>query len=304
MNYLKNIEELIIENEANKKANALRDNSSTLQTYWNIGKLIVEAQGGEKRAKYGNGLIKEWGKKLSLKYGRGYDSSYLAKMRLFYLDFPILESVIPKLSWTHYIQILSIKNENERNYYINLVILNNLSVRELQREIKNKSFDRLSYADKEHIEIISDTNNTPLSIKDMIKDPIILKTDKNIDKIDELAIHKYIISLLEDKFLELGTGFTLAGHEYKIHIDNKTYKIDLLFFNYKLNAFVVVEVKTRKIKHTDIGQLKFYVNYVEDNIKDINHNKTIGLLIVKENNKYIIKYTTSNDILVTTYALN
>ena len=261
MNYFKNIEELIIENEA---------------------------------------LIKEWGKKLSLKYGRGYDSSYLAKMRLFYLDFPILESVIPKLSWTHYIQILSIKNENERNYYINLVILNNLSVRELQREIKNKSFDRLSYADKEHIEIISDTSNTSLSIKDMIKDPIILKTNK----IDEQAIHKYIISLLEDKFLELGTGFTLAGHEYKIHIDNKTYKIDLLFFNVKLNAYVVVEVKTRKIKHTDIGQLKFYVNYVEDNIKDINHNKTIGLLIVKENNKYIIKYTTSNDILVTTYALN
>ena len=304
MNYLKNIEELIIENEANKKANALRDNSSTLQTYWNIGKLIVEAQGGEKRAKYGNSLIKEWGKKLSLKYGRGYDSSYLAKMRLFYLDFPILDSLSPKLTWTHYRTILTIKNENERNYYINLVILNNLSVRELRREIKNKSFDRLSYADKEHIEIISDTNNTPLSIKDMIKDPIILKTDKNIDKIDELAIHKYIISLLEDKFLELGTGFTLAGHEYKIHIDNKTYKIDLLFFNVKLNAYVVVEVKTRKIKHTDIGQLNFYVNYVEDNIKEINHNKTIGLLIVKENDKYIIKYTTSNDILVTTYALN
>ena len=265
MNYFKNIEELIIENEA---------------------------------------LIKEWGKKLSLKYGRGYDSSYLAKMRLFYLDFPILESVIPKLSWTHYIQILSIKNENERNYYINLVILNNLSVRELRREIKNKAFDRLSYVDKEHIEIISDTNNTSLSIKDMIKDPIILKSDKNIDKIDELTIHKYIISLLEDKFLELGTGFALIGHEYKIHMDNKTYKIDLLFFNVKLNAYVVVEVKTRKIKHTDIGQLKFYVNYVEDNIKDINHNKTIGLLIVKENDKYVIKYTTSNDILVTTYALN
>ena len=111
-------------------------------------------------------------------------------------------------------------------YFINkkwecLVILNNLSVRELQREIKNKSFDRLSYADKEHIEIISDTSNTSntsLSIKDMIKDPIILKTNK----IDEQAIHKYIISLLEDKFLELGTGFTLAGHEYKIYIDNKT----------------------------------------------------------------------------------
>ena len=304
MNYFKNIEELIIENEASKKANALRDNSSTLQTYWNIGKLIVEAQGGEKRAKYGDNLIKEWGKKLSEKYGKGYDTSDLAKMRLLYLKFPILGTLSPKLSWSHYRSVLAIKNENERNYYINLVILNNLSVRELRREIKNKAFDRLSYVDKEHIEIISDTNNTSLSIKDMIKDPIILKTDKNMDKIDERAIHKYIISLLEDKFLELGTGFALIGHEYKIHIDNKTYKIDLLFFNYKLNAFVVVEVKTRKIKHTDIGQLKFYVNYVEDNIKDINHNKTIGLLIVKENDKYVIKYTTSNDILVTTYALN
>ena len=304
MNYFKNIEELIVENEANKKANALRDNSSTLQTYWNIGKLIVEAQGGEKRAKYGDNLISKWGKKLSEKYGKNYGVRTLQRMRQLFLLFPKASTLWTKLNWSHYKLILPIKNENERNYYINLVILNNLSVRELQREIKNKAFDRLSYADKEHIEIISDTNNTSLSIKDMIKDPIILKTDKNMDKIDEQALHKYIISLLEDKFLELGTGFTLAGHEYKIHIDNKTYKIDLLFFNYKLNAFVVVEVKTRKIKHTDIGQLKFYVNYVEDNIKDINHNKTIGLLIVKENNKYIIKYTTSNDILVTTYALN
>ncbi len=184
-----------------------------------------------------------------------------------------------------------------------MAILNNLSVRELQREIKNKAFDRLSYVDKNNIEIISD-NNTTLSIKDMIKDPIVLKSDKNMNKIDEQAIHKYIISLLEDKFLELGTGFALMGHEYKIHIDNKTYKIDLLFFNYKLNAFVVVEVKTRKVKHTDIGQLNFYVNFVEDNIKEINNNKTIGLLIVKENDKYIIKYITSDDILVTTYALN
>ena len=222
MNYFKNIEELIVENEASKKANALRDNSSTLQTYWNIGKLIVEAQGGEKRAKYGDNLIKEWGKKLSEKYGKGYDTSDLAKMRLLYLKFPILGTLSPKLSWSHYRSVLAIKNENERNYYINLVILNNLSVRELRREIKNKAFDRLSYVDKEHIEIISDTNNTSLSIKDMIKDPIILKADKSLDKIDEQAIHKYIISLLEDKFLELGTGFALIGHEYKLHIDNKT----------------------------------------------------------------------------------
>ena len=304
MNYLKNIEELIVENEATKKANALRDNSSTLLTYWNIGKLIVEAQGGVKRAKYGDNLINEWGKKLSLKYGKGYDKSNLTRMRTLYISFPIVGTLCQQLSWSHYRYILPIKNLNARNYYINLIILNNLSVRELRKEIKNKAFDRLSYADKNNIEIISDTNNTSLSIKDMIKDPIILKSDKTINKIDEQAIHKYIISLLEDKFLELGTGFALIGHEYKIHIDNKTYKIDLLFFNVKLNAYVVVEVKIRKVKHTDIGQLNFYVNFVEDNIKEVSNNKTIGLLIVKENDKYVIKYTTSNDILVTTYALN
>ena len=222
MNYFKNIEELIIENEASKKANTLRDNSSTLQTYWNIGKIIVEVQGGEKRAKYGDNLINEWGKKLSLKYGKGYDTRSLRRFRTFYIEFSKWAAVRPELTWTHYRTLLSIKNENERNYYINLVILNNLSSRELEKEIKNKAFDRLSYADKNNIEIISDTNNTTLSIKDMKKDPIILKSDKNMDTIDEQAIHKYIISLLEDKFLELGTGFALIDHEYKIHMDNKT----------------------------------------------------------------------------------
>ena len=218
MNYFKNIEELIIENEATKKVNALKDNSNTLNTYWNIGKLIVEAQGGEKRAKYGDGLIKEWGYKLSLKYGKYYDARKLRRMRTFYIQFPIWAAVRPELTWTHYRIILPIKKPNERNYYINQILLNNLSSRELQKEIKSKSFDRLSYADKNNIEVITEANETDLSIMAMIKDPIILKSDKTIDKINEKAIHKYIISLLENKFLELGTGFALIGHEYKIHV--------------------------------------------------------------------------------------
>ncbi len=126
MNYFKNIEELIVENEARKKATALKDNSSTLLTYWNIGKLIVEAHGGEKRAKYGDNLINEWGKKLSEKYGKNYGKSNLNKMRKFYITFPIVDALRPQLTWTHYRLILPIKNENELNYYINLVILNNL----------------------------------------------------------------------------------------------------------------------------------------------------------------------------------
>ena len=302
MNYYKQVESLIKNNEINKKVRALQDNSETLYTYWNIGKLIVEAQGGEKRAKYGDGLIKKWGKKLSEKYGRGYDYTNLSRMRTLYITFPIIGTLSQQLSWSHYYTILPIKNPNERNYYINRVILDNLSVRDLRREIKNKSFDRLSYVDKENIEIISDTNLS-LSIEDMIKDPIILKSDINTNEINEKAIHKYIISLLEDKFLELGTGFALVGHEYKIVISNNTYHIDLLFYNYKLNAFIVVEVKTRAVKPQDIGQLQFYVSYIENNLKDNNHNKTIGILIVKKKNKYVIEYTTSPDIYVTTYML-
>ena len=207
------------------------------------------------------------------------------------------------MSWSHYILILPIKNSNERNYYINRVILDNLSVRDLKREIKNKSFDRLSYADKENIKIISDID-TPLSIDDMIKDPIILKIADEAKELNEAAIHKYIISLLEDKFLELGTGFALVGHEYKIVINNNTYHIDLLFFNTELNSYIVVEVKTRALKPQDIGQLGFYVGCVENNIKKNYHNKTIGILIVKKKNKYVIEYTTSPDIYVTTYMLN
>ena len=299
MNYYKQVESLIKNNEINKKVRALQDNSETLYTYWNVGKLIVEAQGGEKRAKYGDGLIKEWGCKLSLKYGRNYDKSNLSKMRKFYTIFPIVDTLCPQLNWSHYRSLLSIKNPNERNYYINRVILDNLSVRDLKREIKNKSFDRLSYADKENIEIISDTNTT-LSIDNMIKDPIILKSNIDPNEINEKAIHKYIISLLEDKFLELGTGFALVGHEYKIVINNNTYHIDLLFFNTELNSYIVVEVKTRALKPQDIGQLGFYVGCVENNIKKNYHNKTIGILIVKKKNKYVIEYTTSPDIYVTT----
>ena len=223
-------------------------------------------------------------------------------MRTLYITFPIIGTLSQQLSWSHYYTILPIKNPNERNYYINRVILDNLSVRDLRREIKNKSFDRLSYVDKENIEIISDTNLS-LSIDDMIKDPIILKSNIDTNEINEKAIHKYIISLLEDKFLELGTGFALVGHEYKIVISNNTYHIDLLFFNIRLNSYVVVEVKTRAVKPQDIRQLQFYVSYIENNLKDNNHNKTIGILIVKKKNKYVIEYTTSPDIYVTTYML-
>ena len=223
--------------------------------------------------------------------------------RKFYLLYPKVNALRTQLNWTHYRTLLSIKNENERNYYINYTILNNLSTRELEKAIKSRSYERLVYTDKENITLITDVNSTNLTIKDMIKDPILIKVDSSINKLDEKALHKYIISMLETRFLELGTGFALIGHEYKIMINNHTYKIDLLFFNVNLNSYVVVELKTKEYNPKDVGQLEFYVNYVDKNIKLDKHNPTIGLLIVKKKGKYVIEYVTNEDIYVTTYKL-
>lgn len=136
----------------------------------------------------------------------------------------------------------------------------------------------------------------------MIKDHIILKTG-NISKFNELAIHKLIIKMLEERFLELGTGFALIGHEYKINISNRTYKIDLLFFNYELNSFVVIEVKASENKAKDIGQLELYVNHIDKKLKKEIHNKTIGILLVKKENKILVEYITNPNIFITSYEL-
>ena len=304
--YLQEIKSLIENNEANKIVREIKNNYEDLLTKWNIGKLLVEAQGGEKRAKYGNELINKWSKEFSLNYGSGYDARNLRRMRQFYQTFPIWAPVVPKLSWTHIIQLLPIQNENERNYYINQVILNNLSKRELRKEIKNKSFDRLSYADKNNIKLIdtNNMNNLPLSISDMIKDPIILETNKDINNINEEAVHKLLIELVENRYLELGAGFALVGHEYKITAYDKTYKIDLLFFNYKLNCFVVVEVKNKEVLPKDIGQIEFYTKLIDDGIKEKYNNKTIGIIIVKKKNKLVMDYCTSKDnIYLTTFKI-
>ena len=262
---------------------------------------MTEAQNGSKRAKYGESLIKNWPQKLSKLYGTNYSYTNLKYMRQFYLSFPISHSLRDQLTWTHYRILLSIKNESERNYYTNQVVLNNLSTRELEEVIKSKAYDRLSYADKENIKLIDSNNSTSLTIEDMIKDPILIKINKHVNKLDEKALHKYIIAMLENKFLELGMGFTLAGHEYKIKEDNHTFKIDLLFFNVELNAYIVVELKIREALPKDIGQLEFYTHLIDKHLKKNNHNKTIGLLIVKKKDKYVIEYTTNKDIFVTTY---
>lgn len=304
MNYYEKIKNVIEEKEINDKVRYIESNKETVKTYFEIGKLLVEAQGGEKRAKYGDGLIKKWSKKFASNYGKNYDYSNLTKMRKFYINFKKVATVWQQfnLSWSHYRCLLKFDDENERNYYINLCAQNNLSVRKLSEAIKEKSFDRLSYADKKNVKLTVESNNG-YSIKDMLLDPILVNIKKS-DNLSEKVLKKYILKELEHFFLQLGSGFSFVGSEYKIKFLESTFYIDLLLFNYNLNSFIVIELKLNKSNYKDINQVLFYKNAVDKVLKKDFHNKTIGVLVSKKNNKFILEYISDENLFLTTYKIN
>ena len=299
-NYYKEIEHLIIKNETNKKARTYQQNNEDLETKWNIGKLLVEAQGGESRAKYGNGLIKVWSKDFTEKYGKGYNISNMKYFRQFYTIFPKSHTLYGQLTWSHIKMLLSIKTENERNYYINLCIDQNLSVRELKQEINNKSYDRLINK-PEKIELI--TNNQNQNILQNLKNPIILNISKNENINNEKELQLIILAQLQTFFLQLGNGFTLVGNEYKIINDGKHYYIDILLFNVKSLCYIVVELKFRELRQTDKGEIELYMNLVDKHIKESFHNKTIGIIISKEQDNFIATYVGEDNIIPLTYKI-
>ena len=303
MNYYKEIKNLIEEKEVNDKVRYLESNKETIKTYYEIGRLLIKAQGGEEKAKYGNGLIKKWSEKLTKEYGNGYKIANLKNMRKFYIMFRKSYTACSQsnLSWSHYKYLLKFDNENERNYYINRCIQNNLSVRGLINEIKTKSFDRLSYADKKNIKLITD-KETSLDIKDMIHDPILININSK-EKTSEKVLKKYILKELEHFFLELGTGFTFVGSEYKLSYDNKNYYVDLLLFNYKLNRFIVCELKLNSVNARDIGQTLNYIKIIDKTLKEKNHKNTIGIIVSKRNDKFILEYVSDLSLMLTTYKL-
>ena len=304
MNYYKEIKNLIEEKEVNDKVRYLESNKETIKTYYEIGRLLIEAQDGEEKAKYGDGLIKKWSSELSREYGKGYNLTNLKNMRQLYLIIKKSRTSCDQLTltWSHWRYLLPLKNENERNYYINRCIQNNLSVRGLINEIKTKSFDRLSYADKKHIKLMTD-KETSLDIKDMIHDPILINIDDN-EKISEKVLKKYILKELEHFFLELGTGFTFVGSEYKLSYDNKNYYVDLLLFNTELNRYIVCELKLGEIKPRDVTQTKVYMMLTDKFLKRRFHNETIGIIITRKNGKLALEYVSDPNIFVTTYRLS
>ena len=296
--YKKELIKLVEKAEVNKGYHDYFKNKDLVNNYFEIGKLLIEAQGGEEHDTYGNKLIKTWSVELTEKFGKGYDASNLRRFRQFYSEFKMCGPLGHILTWTNIRLLLPIKNENKRNYYINMCIKRNLSKRELEKEIKNNSFERLSLADKENIKLISDKNEV-LTIKDTLKDPVLITINEDLDNVSEEKLAKIIRKELEIFLLELGHGYAYIGKEVRM---GESY-CDLLFFNYEFNCFVVIELKTRKIKKEDIGQLEYYVNYVDENMKKESFNPTIGVLVAKEGNYLVMKYCTNKNIYKTTYKI-
>ena len=301
MNYYNEIKNELINNEVYKRVKDYSKNKNELSTYYNVGKLLIEAQGGEDKAKYGNALIKEYSEKLTNEIGRGYTFSALSRMRQFYLLSEKIATLSQQLTWSHYCELLVFDNVDEINYYIKQTEIYNLSVRELREKIKSKEYQRLD--DNTKLKLI---NKEETVVSNFIKNPIVIRNKYNIDKksVTEKILQRLILEDIPSFLKELGDGFTFVENEYKIKIGNTFNYIDLLLYNIKFNCYVVIELKVTELKKEHIGQIQIYMNYVDKNIKTINQDKTIGVIICKKDNGYYIEYSSDNRIFSKNYILS
>ena len=293
MNYYSEIKNELVNNEIYKKVKDYSKNKHDLSTYYNVGKLLSEAN-----KSYGDGIIKEYSKRLSNELGKKYDTSYLNKMRKFYGLFQKMAPLAPQLTWSHYIELISLKNIDEIRYYIDISASQNLSRNELRNRIKSKEYERLDNKTKEKL-----INKEDTLVSDFIKNPIIINNSLNHIEISERVLKELILNDLDIFLKQLGNGFCYIENEYKIKIGNTYNYIDILLFNYQFNCFVVVELKVTELRKEHIGQIEIYMNYIDKNIRRIGMSNTIGLIISKYKNEYIIEYSSDSRIKVTTYLI-
>ena len=292
MNYYNEIKNELINNEVYKKVKDYSKNRSDLQTYYNVGKLLSEAG-----KQYGKEIIKQYSIRLTKELNKKYSVTSLKYMRMFY-NYGKSQPLADQLSWSHYIELLPLKDINKINYYIKEVINHNLSKRDLREKIKNNEYERLPKRTKDKL-----VNNKNINISDMIKNPIIIKNKYNTTSISEKVLKKLILEDIDTFLKELGDGFCYVGNEYKIKLGDSYNYIDILLFNIKYNCYVVIELKITELKKEYIGQIEVYMNYVDNNIKNTYHDKTIGIIICKKENKFIIEYTSDKRILQRKYIL-
>ena len=293
MNYYKEIRSELINNEITKRVKDYSKNKSDLNTYYKVGKLLSEAG-----KHYGEGIIKEYSNRLTNELGKGYSKRNLWMMLKFYETIEKVQTLSAQLSWSHYCELISIKDINKIKYYITITEKQNLSIRELRTRIKNKEYERLDSNTKNKL-----ITKTEPNVTDYIKNPILIKNSYNYTEISEKMLQKLILEDIPSFLKELGTSFCFIENEYKIKIGNNYNYIDLLLYNIKYNCYVVIELKVTELKKEHIGQIQIYMNYIDQNIKDITQDKTIGIIICKKDNKFIIDYCSDPRIISKEYKL-
>ena len=295
MNYYEEIKNKIIDNEIYCKVKDYSKEKNTVTTYFEIGRLLTEAGG-----KYDDNIIEEYSKKLIVEVGKKYNIKTLYKMKQLYKVFSDekVAPVVRQLSWSNCLQLLPIKNYDKINYYANQCIKYNLSKRQLEEKIKLKEYERLSESAKSKLI----ANEEPL-LPDLVKNPILIKNTNKYTEISEKVLQQIILEDIKNFMQELGSGFSFISNEYPIKLGDRYNYIDLLLYNYKYKCFVVIELKITKLKKEHTGQIQNYMNYIDRNIKEIDDNKTVGIIICKKDDHFVIDYCSDKRIIARSYML-
>ncbi len=295
MNYYNEIKEQLIKREIYDRAKDYSKDRHKVKVYFEIGRLLNEA-GKE----YGKNVIKQYAEKLIIEVWKKYNERTLYGMRKFFEVFnnEKLNPLGSKLSWSHYRELLTIKNIDAIIYYIGICEKNSLSKRQLQERIRNHEYDRLSNETKTKL-----IESKELKVDDLIPNPIVIKSNVLKENLSEYALKQAILNNIDDFLRQLGIGFTYVGNEYKIKLGSKYNYIDLLLYNIKYKCYVVIELKVTELKKEHTGQIMTYMNYIDKNIKTIEENDTVGIIICKQDNKYVIKYCSDDRIIARGYEL-
>ena len=285
-------------------------NTELVKTNWEIGRHIIEfEQLGQERAEYGSDLLARLSKDLGQQYGKGFGRRNILDMRRFYLAYQKWQTVSAKLSWSHYISLISITDDVERNFYEKQAINQNISVRELDRQINSALFERLALSkDKKGVLLLSEKGNIITQPHEAIKDPYVLDFLKipQSHRMNEKHLEQKIIDNLQEFLLELGKGFAFVARQFRISLRNKHYYVDLVFYHRILKCFVLIDLKTKKVNHGDIGQMNLYLNYfkAEENVEG--DGEPIGIILSAEKDEVMVEYAMggiSNKIFVSKYQL-
>ena len=287
------IENKILDHEIYQGIKDYSKSKEKIETYLEIGRLLKNVD-----TKYGKSVIKTYSTRLTNKFGKRYTVSLLYKIKQFYNIAQKVPTMSGNLTWSHWYEMLAISDINEILYYVKQCENSNLDVRQLRTKIKNKEYERIPETTRNKLIKNKDTN-----VIDYIKNPILIKNSLNYDDISEKALKKLILEDISNFMKELGNGFSYIDSEYKIKIGNSYNYIDLLLYNIKYKCYVVIELKVTELKKEHIGQIETYMNYIDKNVKTIDEDKTIGIIIVKKDNKYIMEYCSDKRILSREFVL-